>query len=67
MPKRHMSGFVPIPFRTAGKVILALSGILIAIGGIGRLTAPATMPLVVLYIGIGLLLIGMYLLFAPKE
>ena len=67
MPKKHMSGFVPIPFTSVGKLFLPVSIVVIAVTVISRLLGWEFIPLRVTGFGIGLLIVSMYLLFVVPE
>ena len=68
MPKKHMSGFVPIPFKSAGKIMFPISLIMIVIGGFDYLAGLDLIPLSVFFFGLGLLIVSLYLIFVvPKE
>ena len=66
--KKHRPGFVPIKFKKAGMVMLGLGIALLLDWAIGFLTGWFLVHNFLLYIGMALLLIGLYLVFVvPKE
>ena len=68
MDKKHLSGLAPIPFNLLGKILFPISLVMVTLGGLGYLIGWAVIPLSVLFIGLGLLIISLYLLFVvPKE
>ena len=67
MPKKHMPGFVPIPFKSAGKIIFPISLVLVTIGGLDYLFGMDLIPLSVFLLGLGLFIISLYLLFIVPE
>jgi hypothetical protein len=68
MAKKHMQGFAPIPFKLAGKVFLPVSIIMIAAGTLDYLFGWEVMPLAVIFFGIALLIISLYLIiFVPDN
>ena len=68
MTKRHPSGFVPIPFKSVGKALLPISLFMIVLGGLDYLMVWTVMPIGVLFVGLGLLIVSLYILFVvPKE
>jgi len=67
MPKKHMSGFVPIPFKTAGKILLPISLIMIVIGGFDYFVGLDLIPLSVFFFGLGLLIVCLYLIFVVTK
>ena len=68
MAKKHPSGFAPIPFNLLGKILLPISLIMVTLGGLGYLIDWIIIPLPVFFIGLGLLILSLYLLFVvPKE
>jgi len=68
MAKRHPSGFVPIPFKSAGKALFPISLFMIILGGLDYLMGWTVIPIGVLFVGLGLLILSLYLLFiVPKE
>jgi len=63
-----MTGFSPIPFNLAGKILIAVGLILVVIGGFDYLFNWELIPLQVFFFGIGLFILGLYLFFVvPKE
>lgn len=68
MKDERPSGFVPIPFRAAGKVLLPFSLLLVVLGTAGTLAKWGGVMPAVLFVGLGLLLLSLYLRFVvPKE
>ena len=68
MAKRHYSGFVPIPFKTGGKALFPISFFMIILGGLDYLVGWTVIPSAVLFVGLGLLILSLYLLLVvPKE
>ncbi len=68
MSKKHMSGFVPVPYKSVGKILLPVSLIMIVVGGFDYLAGWNLIPLSVFLFGFGLLIAGLYLVFVvPKE
>ncbi|MBU1130693.1 hypothetical protein KJ840_00995 [Patescibacteria group bacterium] len=66
--KKYMSGFVPINFNLVGKVLLPLGIIFLLSKIISYFTKWFNIPNVLLFMGIGFIIIGLYLIFvAPKE
>ena len=67
MPKKHMSGFAPVPYESAGKTLLPVSLIMIVVGGFDYLAGWNLIPLSVFLFGFGLLIASLYLVFVvPK-
>ena len=65
---KRPSGFVPIPFRVAGRVLLPFALALVVVGGAGTLAKWGTMMTPIFFIGLGLLVLSIYLRFVvPKE
>lgn len=68
MAKKHMSGFVPVPFNLLGKLLLPVSLLVCVIAGLDYLFGWGVIPLYVFFVGIGLTIISIYLLLVvPKE
>ena len=68
MRKRHPSGFVPVPFKSGGKVLLPISSFMSILGGMDYWTGWNVIPPAILFVGLGLLIVSIYLLFVvPKE
>lgn len=67
MAKKQPPGFVPIPFRKAGRVMLPISLILIVLGGVGILAGWGVALPVVLFVGFGLLVLSLYLRYAARD
>ena len=68
MAKKHPSGFVPIPFKSLGKILFLISVVMVIIGGLDYLVGWGRIPQAVLFIGLGLLVLSLYLLYVvPKE
>jgi hypothetical protein len=68
MVKKHTSGFVPVPFKLLGKVLFPISIVIVVIGGLAYLLGWVAIPQSVFFIGLGLLIVSLYLLFVvPKE
>lgn len=57
-----MPGFVPVNFKTVGKILLALSAVCLCLKGADYLLQWAIIPTSFLLIGLGGLLISAYLL-----
>ena len=68
MEKQHPSGFAPIPFKLLGKILFPISIVMVILGGLDYLASWAVIPVAVFFIGLGFLIISLYLLFVvPKE
>jgi len=68
MAKKHQSGFVPIPFKLLGKILFSISAVMVIIGGLDYLAGWGRIPQTVLFVGLGLLVLSLYLLYVvPKE
>jgi hypothetical protein len=66
--KKHPSGFVPVNFQLAGKILLALGIILIILKGVDYLTCWVMLPNDLFLIGLALIVVSAYLIFiVPKE
>ena len=64
--KKHPSGFVPVPFKLLGKILLPISLLLIILGGLNYLVPE--IPRILFFVGLGFLIISLYLRFiVPKE
>ena len=61
MNKKHTSGFAPIPFRTAGRIIIPLSLAAVMLDGLDYLLKWDLIPQSVFFIGLGFLVLGLYL------
>jgi len=62
------AGFVPANYRLAGKLLLILSGVGLLATGVDALTGWFGVPIIVLLVSLGLIPVGLYLLFVvPKE
>ena len=68
MKKNYSSGLVPINFRLAGKIILPLGAVFTILGISALFLNLATLPITVLEIGVGFIIVGIYLLVVlPKD
>jgi len=67
MAKRYPSGFVPIPFKSAGKVLFPISLLMIIVGGLDYFMDWAVIPTAVLFVGLGLSVVSLYLIFVVPE
>ena len=68
MVKKHYSGFVPVRFKSLGKILLPISSVMVIIGGLRYLAGWSEIPIAVIFIGLALLLVSLYLIFVvPKE
>ncbi|MFC1972276.1 hypothetical protein ACFLVE_02580 [Chloroflexota bacterium] len=68
MSKKYPSGFIPVPFHLLGKILFPVSLAMVTLAGLAYLIDWALIPLPVFFIGLGLLVISLYLLFVvPKE
>jgi len=66
--KKHRPGFVPVRFKKAGMVLLALGIALLLDWLIGFLTGWFIVDMILPFVGVILLLVGLYLVFVvPKE
>jgi len=61
--KKYTSGFVPIDFRLGGKILFPIGLALILVKGLDYLIGWSVIPMAVLFVGIGLLLLSLYLYF----
>lgn len=63
-----MSVFPPINFNLVGKTVLPIGILFLLVKIISYFTQWLTIPNIILFIGIGFVIIGLYLIFiAPKE
>lgn len=68
MKKNYSSGLVPINFKLAGKIILPVGAVLTVSGMLDLFLNWVTLPAAVLVIGVGFIIIGVYLLVVlPKD
>ena len=68
LKKNYSSGLVPINFRLAGKIILPLGAVFTILGISALFLNLATLPITVLEIGVGFIIVGIYLLVVlPKD
>ena len=67
MANKQSPGFIPIPFRAAGRVMLPISLILTVIGAVGTLGGWGAALPPILFVGLGLLVISLYLRFAVRH
>jgi len=68
MVKRSPSGFAPIPFNLLGKIMFPIALVMILLGGLDYLIGWGVIPVSIFFIGLGFLIISLYLLFVvPKE
>ena len=66
--KKHMPGFVPVQYKKVGRFLLALGIAVSLVSLISKFTSLLTLPNYVLYFGLVLILLSLYLLFiVPKE
>jgi hypothetical protein len=63
MVKKHTLGFVPIPFKLLRKILFPLSLVMFILGGLGYLIGWVVIPLTVFFIGLGFLIVSLYLIF----
>jgi hypothetical protein len=62
------SGFMPVPFHLAGKILVVIAAIVFAIYLLSIVFQLYTLPMLVLAIDAAVMLIGLYLIFViPKE
>jgi hypothetical protein len=62
------SGFVPVPFRRVGQLLLALGCAGLLLLGIAELTSWLSMPSATLVMSLSALVIGLYLIyFVPRQ
>ena len=65
--KKYTSGFVPVDFKLGGKILFPIGLVLILVKGLDYLIGWSVIPTIVLFVGLGLLLLSLYLLFVvPK-
>lgn len=63
-----MTGFVPIDFRRAGKVLLVIGLICLLLRIVSYITNSFNLSNYILYFGLALILLSLYLIFVvPKE
>ena len=68
MKKNYSSGLVPINFKLAGKIILPVGAVFTVSGMLDLFLNWVTLPAAVLVIGVGFIIIGVYLLVVlPKD
>ena len=68
MRNKHTSGFVPIPFKLAGRIFFPASIVMIIAGGLDQLLGWGKIPAAVLFCGAALLVLSLYLLrVVPRE
>ena len=67
MANKYPSGFSPIPFKTLGKILLPISALLIAVTALDALMRWDAIPGFVLFLGLGFLIVGLYLRFVVPE
>ncbi|NCU39232.1 hypothetical protein EOL96_09515 [Candidatus Saccharibacteria bacterium] len=66
--KNHIPGFVPVPYKKAGKVLLRIGILCLIIKFISYATNWFTTESLLFYFGIGLVAISLYLIFiVPPE
>ena len=66
--KNYPSGFVPIDFKSLGKILLPISMAMMTARTVDYLIGTDLIPTAVLFIGIGFLVVSVYLLLTvPKE
>ncbi|MBU0597356.1 hypothetical protein KJ641_01335 [Patescibacteria group bacterium] len=66
--KKSMTGFVPANFKNAGIILLIIGLITLAIKTVSFLTNWFSSPNYFIYLGLGLIFLGLYLIFVvPKE
>lgn len=63
----HPSGFVPIPFHLAGKVLCAMGIMGLGIALISRISQWFSLPSGIVYISIAFIVVGLYLIFVVPE
>ena len=64
--KKYMPGFVPVDFKKAGVVLLVIGLGCLIVKGIAYLTNWFSVPNYILYFGLGVMVIGVYIVFATK-
>ena len=68
MVKSYPSGLVPIPFKSAGKALFPISLLMIILRGLDYVMHWAVIPTAVLFVGLGLSVVSLYIIFfVPKE
>ena len=66
--KKHMTGFVPINFQKSGWILLTIGIVLILSKLISFATNFYFVPTYLIYIGIAMIAVSLYLIFvSPKE
>lgn len=66
--KKHMSGFVPVNYNLAGKILLPLGILLLLTKIISYFTKWFYVTNILIFIGIGFIILSLYLIFVvPKE
>ena len=65
--KKHRPGFVPIQFKKAGKIILAIGMALLIDWLIGLSTGWFMVNNFLIYLSAGLILLGLYLVFVVSK
>ena len=66
--KKYLSGFVPVNFKQTGKILLIIGLVCLAVRLLSFLTNWFSLSNNILYVGIGLILLSLYLFFVvPKE
>ena len=66
-PIKHMPGFVPVNFRPVGITLLFIGLFISLIEIIGWISTKISLPNSLEYLGIGFILVGLYLIFIPKN
>ncbi|MFC1687103.1 hypothetical protein ACFL0L_00805 [Patescibacteria group bacterium] len=64
---KHLPGFVPVQFRVVGVILLVIGIILLALLGVDYVAEWDLFPNEILYVGIGLLIIGLYIRLAAQK
>lgn len=67
MKERPPAGFVPVNFGSAGRVLLVMGIVFLLIGGVDYLIGLSALASLVLFLGVGLLVIGGYVILASQE
>jgi hypothetical protein len=66
--KKHIPGFVPLPFNKVGRFVFSIGVLSLVIKGISYITKWYETGDLLVYFGIGLVIIGLYLTFVvPPE
>lgn len=66
--KKHMSGFVPVNFHGAGKVLFVIGVVCIVVYVLGLFVQIELITNAIFYFGLAALILSIYLLFVvPKE